>query len=222
MFLPLLMLYRGYLNLLLVISPVRLFATIVRADVYHNLLVEWANTFIPREKSSILEVGCGPGLLACHLAAQEHEVTGIDLSKSMILRAKQISEAKGLAVNFSQADACQTGLPESTYDAVMGASIVNALNDRLPIMKEALRLLKPNGCVSFLFPTPEMTGKAVYRFATENNYSPFSTAVLITWATKAPKINPDTVRDLLGSAGFNGYRYHSVMNDMVAAVTAFK
>jgi ubiquinone/menaquinone biosynthesis C-methylase UbiE len=216
------MLYKGYLNVLLAISPARLFATIVKADVYHSLLVEWTNAFVPREKSCILEVGCGPGLLACHLASKEHNVTGLDLSNSMIQRAKKISQRSGFVVNFSQADACDTGLPNSTFDTVMGASIVNVVGDPLPIMKEAWRVLKPNGRVSFLFPTHSMSAKAIYQFATDKDYTPFSTAVLMTWASKAPKIDIHTVSKLFGPAGFSGVQYYKVMNGMVAAVTAHK
>ncbi len=222
MFFPLLTLYRGYLNFLLATSPSILFSTIIKAQAYHDILVEWTNAFINGDRKSVLEVGCGPGHLACHLASQGHEVTGIDLSKSMIQRAKQTSAHRKLAVNFHQANAEETGLPSSSFDTVIGASIVNVVSNPLFITKEAWRLLKPDGSVSFLFPTKSMTTRDIYRFSLDNNYSAFSTAVFMTWAARAPKMQPQILANSLDLAGFSGHQYHSIVDGMVTAITAYK
>lgn len=222
MSLPLILIYRAYLNILLITSPAKLFSTIIKADAYHGILVEWTNSLIDDQYKTVLEVGCGPGVLACHLAARGHNVTGIDLSDSMIQRAKQLSAQQKLAVKFQRADARETGLPGASFDTILGASIVNVVKDPLFIIKEAWRLLKPHGCVSFLFPTKTMTSRDIYRYATKNNYSAFSTAVLMTWASKARKMQPQSLTESLNLAGFNKHQLQTIMGGMVAAITAHK
>src|SRR2546426_449265 len=44
----------------------------------------------------VLDVACGPGLVACSLAEVAHHVTGIDLTPAMIEQAKARQETKGL------------------------------------------------------------------------------------------------------------------------------
>src|SRR5437763_1822155 len=51
-----------------------------------------------------LELGCGTGASAVWLAQQGFDVTGIDLSKSAIDRARQRGNEAGVCVNFLVAD----------------------------------------------------------------------------------------------------------------------
>jgi len=66
--------------------------------------------FIEREIRSdrslqILDVGCGTGRHAIELARRGYSVTGIDLSKSQLERARQKAAQAGVAVEFVQQDA---------------------------------------------------------------------------------------------------------------------
>src|SRR5579885_1645696 len=45
----------------------------------------------------VLDVACGPGLVACPLAAVARHVTGIDLTPAMIEQARAKQRAKGLS-----------------------------------------------------------------------------------------------------------------------------
>jgi ubiquinone/menaquinone biosynthesis C-methylase UbiE len=45
----------------------------------------------PSEKDTILDVACGPGLLACEFAKVTSQVTGIDLTPAMIEQARKLS-----------------------------------------------------------------------------------------------------------------------------------
>jgi ubiquinone/menaquinone biosynthesis C-methylase UbiE len=48
-------------------------------------------------EDTVLDVACGPGLVACAFATVAHHVTGIDLTPAMIEQAKKLQAQKGLA-----------------------------------------------------------------------------------------------------------------------------
>ncbi len=52
----------------------------------------------------ILELACGAGRVALELAADGHEVEGIDLSAELLTWAGRKADARGLALTFRQAD----------------------------------------------------------------------------------------------------------------------
>lgn len=45
---------------------------------------------------NVLDVACGPGLVACEFAAHAKHVTGIDITPMMIEQAKERQVSKGL------------------------------------------------------------------------------------------------------------------------------
>jgi SAM-dependent methyltransferase len=72
----------------------------------------------------ILELACGTGRIILPLAAQGHEVTGIDLSTSMLAEAQRKSQAAGLPIALRLADMRHFDL-EQQYHLVILAN--NAL-----------------------------------------------------------------------------------------------
>jgi len=66
--------------------------------------------FIEREidfkrSSRILDIGCGTGRHVIELARRGYSATGVDLSESMLARARQKAQQVGVEVEFIQADA---------------------------------------------------------------------------------------------------------------------
>jgi len=62
---------------------------------------EWiVSHFGVNDKTTIADFGCGPGLYTTRLAEQGATVTGIDFSENSIKYAKQVSEQKGLKINY--------------------------------------------------------------------------------------------------------------------------
>jgi len=58
-----------------------------------NLMLEMSGV---NREDHVLDVACGPGLVACAFAARARQVTGIDLTPAMIERAKQLQQEKQL------------------------------------------------------------------------------------------------------------------------------
>jgi tocopherol O-methyltransferase len=101
--------------------------------------------------SAVLDVGCGIGGPALHLARSLGcTVTGVTLSARQAARAGEKAREAGLAdrVHFEQADALETGLPDGSFDVVWALESVMHIRDRAAFFAEAWRLLRPGGTLA--------------------------------------------------------------------------
>ena len=62
----------------------------------------------------------------------------MDISEVALQEARRIAEAKGLAINFIQADLEQADLPENVYDAIVNFNFLE--RSLIPKMKRALKV----------------------------------------------------------------------------------
>ena len=99
--------------------------------------------------STVLDMGCGPGAetIAYKQAFPEAEVWGLDLSAPFLRFGHVWAEDQGLAINFRQANAADTGFPDGKFDLIISHILFHETwDDILPaIMAEAYRLLAPGG-----------------------------------------------------------------------------
>lgn len=107
-------------------------------------------------ESHVLEVGCGSGGPALFLARLTGcRVTGIDVNEHGIAQANRLAREQSLAgqAHFQQADAGQP-LPfsDEAFDAVICIDAINHLPDRLAVLREWRRVLKPGGRLLFTDP----------------------------------------------------------------------
>lgn len=101
----------------------------------------------------ILDVGCGTGRHSIELAKRGYNVVGIDLSESMLNRAKEKALAENLTVTFQQHDA--RNLPfENEFDLAIilcegGFCLMETDEMNFQILQGASRSLKENGKLIF-------------------------------------------------------------------------
>ncbi len=105
------------------------------------------------KNSSALEVGCGSGGCALHFAESTGcRVTALDVNPEGIKSATALAHSKSLQshVTFLHHNAA-THLPfaSATFDAVYSNDAMCHIPDRLAVLREFLRVLKPRG--RFLF-----------------------------------------------------------------------
>ena len=68
---------------------------------------------------TVLDVACGPGLMACEFAAVARHVTGIDLTPAMIERARAQQESQGQTnVSWLVGDVLPLPFPGSSFSLV--------------------------------------------------------------------------------------------------------
>lgn len=95
----------------------------------------------------ILDVGTGPGFLALICAEMGNEVTAVDLSESMITKAKENAKMRGVSIDLMQGDAEKLQLPDDHFDVVMNKYLLWTLPDPTKALMEWKRVLKDGGMI---------------------------------------------------------------------------
>lgn len=209
---------KAYLKSLLVLDTPRLFATLTQDPVYFGLLRGWIDHLQLPPARRVLEVGSATGALALHLAQRGHRVTALDRSTRMIERARQ--SAGHEAVRFLCGDPGDDSLAPNSYDLVLGASILNIVDDPRVLLRQAQRLLSAGGCVAFLFPTRQFSAEGVREYVQTRGIGCASHAVLTVWQAYAARLCPHDAIDWLNELGFQGAQIENFMDGMIAAVSA--
>ena len=106
--------------------------------------------------SRVLEIGCGSGGPALHLARLTGcEIVGVDLHEDGVANASRMAGEAGLdaRVSFVQADA-SAALPfaSESFGALLCVDTVNHLRDRERVFDEWARVLAPGGRMLFTDP----------------------------------------------------------------------
>jgi 2-polyprenyl-6-hydroxyphenyl methylase/3-demethylubiquinone-9 3-methyltransferase len=94
---------------------------------------------------TLLDIGCGAGLLAEPLARLGAEVTGIDPGKTNIAQAKAHAEAQGLAIDYRAIGAAALAKEGQQFDAVLAMEVVEHIPKRGPFLRQAADLVRPGG-----------------------------------------------------------------------------
>jgi SAM-dependent methyltransferase len=153
----------------------------------------------------VLDVGCGCGNTTRLAARQAADVTGVDLSEPMLARARQRAEEAGLAnVRFVRGDA-QTTVFEPV-DVVLSQLGVMFFDDAAAAFAN---LHRTGGRLAFLCwqGVEANENRTILREALAPYLdlpAPRTTRGALSLA------EPDTVRSLLGDAGFTGIELHDV------------
>ncbi|MBT9582107.1 methyltransferase domain-containing protein [bacterium] len=145
----------------------------------------------------VLELGCGTGSLTGPLldTAVGMELTACDISPATVERVKD-RYGRRPGTSFFAADACHLGMPEASFDAVVGNSVLH----HLPLaeaLQEIRRVLKPGG--KFWFSEPNMLNPQI---AVEKN---------VPWIGRRLQNSPDetaffrwSLASMLRAHGFVG------------------
>jgi SAM-dependent methyltransferase len=95
---------------------------------------------------TVLDVGCGPGLLACAFARTVRHAIGIDLTPAMLDQARKAAQEQQLTnVSWRQGDVMQLPYPSAHFSIVSSRFVFHHLEQPLVVLKEMARVCKPNG-----------------------------------------------------------------------------
>lgn len=110
----------------------------------------WINKLLPPSAfSTLLDVGCGPGIYAEQFAKLGYQVTGVDFSERSIRYAIQSAQEKMLDISYLYQDYLKLDLKKQFDASVMIYCDYGALStaDRHTVLKNIHRHLKPGGCL---------------------------------------------------------------------------
>ena len=97
-------------------------------------------------EDTVLDVGCGPGLLVCAYARVVRHATGIDLTPAMLEQARKAAEEQRLTnVSWQQGDVAQLPYPNAHFSIVSSRFVFHHLEQPLVVLKEMVRVCKPGG-----------------------------------------------------------------------------
>jgi arsenite methyltransferase len=102
-----------------------------------------------RRGEVVVDLGSGGGLdvfLAAKMVGPEGKAIGIDMTPSMIERARANAEAGGYTnVEFHQSTIDNIPLPDASVDCVLSNCVLNLAPDKPAVFREIARILKPGG-----------------------------------------------------------------------------
>mgnify|MGYP003585177042 FL=1 len=97
---------------------------------------------------TVLDVACGPGLVACAFARHCTNVTGIDLTPAMIEQAQQRQADEGLAnLNWQVGDAVPLPWSDNSFSLVITRYSFHHLLAPASALAEMIRVCNPGGRV---------------------------------------------------------------------------
>lgn len=97
---------------------------------------------------TVLDVACGPGLVACEFARIARHVTGIDLTEKMIEAAHGRQAAESLS-NMDWLVGSASALPfeDGAFSVVISRYTFHHFTSPLSVLTEMIRVCRPNGLV---------------------------------------------------------------------------
>ncbi len=99
----------------------------------------------PLQGLSVLDVGCGGGLMSEPLARLGARVTGIDPGEKNVAIARGHAEPQGLAIDYRVATVEELAAAGERYDAVVCLEVVEHVPDVGAFVKSCTDLVRPGG-----------------------------------------------------------------------------
>lgn len=104
---------------------------------------------------TLLDVGCGGGLLAEEFAHLNCQVSGIDPSAQSIATARAHAQQQGLAIDYHCGFGNHLPFADASFDVVSCCDVLEHIEDWQATLADISRVLKPGGL--FLFDTINRT-----------------------------------------------------------------
>lgn len=115
------------------------------ADI-HELLIDTAGI---GAKDEVLDVACGPGLVACEVARVAKHVTGVNLTRAMIEQAEVRQRSLGLTnLTWAVGDAHPLAFPDAMFSRVITRYSFHHFTEPARVFAEMLRVCQQGGRVT--------------------------------------------------------------------------
>lgn len=97
----------------------------------------------------VLDVACGPGIVACELAAVAREVVALDLTPAMLAKAQDRCRGAGRSnVVFKEGSATSLPFANESFDAVVTRLSFHHFPEPHRVLAEMLRVARPGGTLA--------------------------------------------------------------------------
>jgi len=111
----------------------------------------------------VLDVACGPGIVACAAAKEAGHVTGTDLTPAMIEQAKARQTREGLSnCAWRVGDATALPFADASFDRVITRYSFHHMPQPIRALKEMARVARPGGKLVVVDATPSAETQKAY------------------------------------------------------------
>jgi len=186
------------------------------ADWYDGLAVADADAvgavvldLLGPASGSLLDVGCGTGVLFETLTCAGWQVTGVDTSEDQLRLAAM--RAHGLGVRLRAASALDLPFGADTFDAACLVRVLTDLDEPAAALREARRVVAPGGVVAVLTVHPCFVGPSA-RLEPDGSRHIFPGYRDSGWATSGPGLG-DGIRSRVGTR-------HITLSELLVAFVA--
>jgi ubiquinone/menaquinone biosynthesis C-methylase UbiE len=183
-------------------------AAAIRSQETLNRIVQWAGA---GPDDVVLDVACGPGLLACAFARVVKHATGIDMTPAMLEQARKTQQEQGLKnVSWQQGDVYALPFPQAQFSIVSSRFVFHHLQDPLAALKEMKRVCKPSGRIVVADMAPQ-----------QSKAHALNAAELLRDPSHVRAMPVDELRSLFDQAGvatpqINHYRMEGEFEDLLS------
>jgi len=163
----------------------------------------------PFEGLSLLDIGCGGGLLSEPMAKMGFAVTGADPSEKNIGTARAHAAASGMAIDYRATDA-ETLVEEGRqFEVVLNMEVVEHVADLQSYLATCAGLVKPGGLMFVATINKTLKALALAKVAAE---------YILGWLPAGTHdwnkfVAPETLRAMLEDAGLNVLKTQGVVFD---------
>lgn len=110
--------------------------------------------------SKIIDAGCGFGKWVIYLRQNGYDIIGIDNSEQAISKLKDYDKS----IKIEIGDVLNINYPDNSFDVYISMGVIEHFEDGpIPALKEAFRVLKPNGLIFVSVPTVNIIRKVIRR-----------------------------------------------------------
>jgi SAM-dependent methyltransferase len=111
----------------------------------------------------LLDVACGPGLVACEFAPLVRSVRGLDVVPTMLERARARAARLGLTnVHFDPGDCTQLPYADASFSRVVTRYSFHHLLEPALTLREMLRVCRPGGTITVCDASPARDQRDAY------------------------------------------------------------
>ena len=161
---------------------------------------------------SLLDIGCGGGLLCEPMARLGFAVSGIDPSQKNIGTAASHAAAGGIEIDYRTATAETLLAENATFDVVLNMEVVEHVADLRAYLRACAKLVKPGGFMIVATLNKTLKSLALAKFAAE---------YVLRWIPPGTHdwnrfVVPADLRRMLEECGLNPLKTQGVAFDPIA------
>ena len=111
----------------------------------------------------VLDVACGPGIVACELSPCVKRVVGVDFVPAMLEKAKTRAAGMGLCnLEWRQGDSRRLDFPEGCFSRVITRYSFHHMQRPAETLAEMTRVVRSQGLIAVIDATPEPAKQQAY------------------------------------------------------------